>query len=75
MIAFNLQTYVDFDIPSTECIMIAPAGMSKKAAKLIANEADTMFRDSTDVKALVKYLRTWGCEPVKSYGITVGGNL
>jgi len=75
MIAFNLEKYVDFDIPATQCIMIAPAGMTKGAAKLISDEAEEMFKNTDEVEGLIKYLRSWGCEPVKSYSIAVGGNL
>ena len=75
MIVFNLEKYVDFDMPASQGIMIAPAGMTKKIATEIAKEAKELFKNTNEVDGLIKYLKSWGCTTAKTYNITVGGSL
>lgn len=75
MIAINLQKYGDFDMPYTVATLVAPDGMSKKVAKMIAEEATEMFRDTDDATAAISYLRTWGFATVPAYDVTIGGGL
>lgn len=72
---FNIETYGDFDMPHTAVLMVAPEGMSKKTAEMIAEEASDMFRNTNEVDGVIRYLESWGCTTVKQHKIQVGGNL
>lgn len=75
MIVFNIQTYGGFDIPSTDLIMIAPLGMSKKIAREVAKEATELLKKSDDPASAMSYLDGWGCVTANTYDITIGGDL
>lgn len=75
MIIVNIQTYGDFDTPSTEVSMVAPQAMSRKIARELKKEAEELFKNTDDVDSAIKYLRGWGFETCNTLSITIGGNL
>jgi hypothetical protein len=75
MIVFNVNRYSDFDIPVTVLTMVAPAGTSNAMASMLAKEAQTLFSDTDDADKAQKYLESWGFKAVKTYDVTIGGNL
>ena len=75
MIIVNIETYGDFDMPSTELSMAAPQSMSKQMAKTLKKEAEEMFKDTDDVDEVIKHLKQQGFETCNTLSITIGGNL
>jgi len=75
MIVFNVQNYSDFDMLTSQLIMIAPLGMSNKIARKIAKEATELLSKTNDPDAAMSYLDGWGCIVANSHDINIGGDL
>lgn len=75
MIVFNIEKYGDFDMPHTVLVMIAPAGMNKKTARMVAKEAQELLKNTDDEQEAIAYLDSWGCVTANMVSVTIGGNL
>ena len=74
-ILVNVQTYADFDIPVTNCVMIAPAEMSREDAVHIVNGIFAANQNTDDPSNAIKQLKRVGFTTCKTIDLTVGGNL
>ncbi len=69
----NVQSYGDFDIPVTQCLMEID-GFGKREMKEILNSLEERFSHTNDPDGVIKELKRWGAVHLKSCDITIGGN-
>lgn len=75
MIIVNIETYGDFDMPSTDTLMVAPDFMTKKGARTLADEASAKFANTNDSAEVIKFFKDQGFTPAIELKCTIGGNL
>ena len=68
----NIQSYGDFDIPVTYCLMEIN-DISKSDIKSILSELEHRYGSTREVDGIIKDLKRLGATVVKSYDCTVGG--
>ena len=71
----NIQTYGDFDMPSTVLVMIAPYGMTKQEVSTIVDHATVEFKSSDNVVTVKTYMQAQGFEVAPAYDLVIGIGL
>ena len=74
-IVINVQTYGDFDIPSTDTIMMAPEGYVVGAVAKLARVIQSANSKTRDSAATIKELKSLGFTVCKEIDLTIGGDL
>lgn len=74
-IIVNVQSYGDFDIESTDFLMVAPEGMTKVQVAEIVKEAYEEFKNTNDSEKVKTYLKHLGFKTSKYFNLVIGGNL
>lgn len=74
-IIVNIETFGDFDMPSTEVLMVAPAGMTKCFVKRVAAEAKKQFADTRETDGVIKFFKEQGFTCASEVICRIGGNL
>lgn len=75
MIAINLETYGDFDIPVNNGILIPPEGMGKSSVIAINNEIEKKCANDRNPDRAIKLFKEVGFTVLFTLDCTVGGNL
>ena len=70
----NIETYADFDIPVTYCLMDIE-GINKSELKDILSGLEEQFSRTDDPEKVIRVLKRMGAVHVKSYKCTIGGDL
>lgn len=74
-ILVNIQTYGDFDMPSTDVIMIAPAGWVLGGVAKVANTLEKRNSKTNDTVDVIKELKLLGFTVLTTVDLTIGGDL
>ncbi len=74
-IVVNVQTYGDFDIPGTACVMLAPEYMTKSQIKSMVKLIQDDNRKTNDPDAAIEELKKLGFQSCSTVDLTVGGGL
>lgn len=74
-ILVNIQTYGDFDIPSTEVIMESPGFVDPSAVQGIINIVELENRKSADPNDVINQLKSLGFSVCKTIDLNIGGDL
>ncbi len=74
-VVVNVQTYGDFDIPGTACVMFAPECMTRSQVKSMVKLIQDDNRKTNDPEAAIKELKQLGFTPCTAVNLTVGGGL
>jgi len=75
MIIINIETYGDFDVPSTDTLMVAPDGMTESYAKQLAEQARIDYAHTSDSADLIKSLKSEGFSCVHEIKCSIGDDL
>ncbi len=74
-VVVNVQTYGDFDMPSTYILMYAPKGFKKYEIKSMIKIVEKDHRKTNDPEKAIQELKKLGFQPCSTVDLTIGGEL
>lgn len=74
-ILVNIQTYGDFDIPSTDAILIAPRGYDRGDVSKLVQRLSNEHSKTDNTDGVIKKLKSLGFKFLTTIDLTIGGDL
>jgi len=74
MKVINLQSYGDFDIPVSQCVLLSDS-YTKSDIKKFVKMVEEEFKDTNNPTEAIKFLKKQGFTVIKTMDCTIGGNI